>query len=222
MTDTQRLFEEYRPFAGQLYSAVLADVLDGLGYTNQALPVPVKPLNPEWKMLGKVRTLDMHGVSEVPAAPYALEMEAIDELTAGDVLVIRMGGCPECAVWGELLSTACLARGACGAVMDGPTRDVEKILSVDFPTFAIGTSPLDSKGRIDGVARDVAVTIGQTRCEPGDLIFGDRDGVVVIPAKVAAETLAAAKAKILGENRVREALLAGRSVREVFAEFGIL
>lgn len=222
MIDTTALLEEYRPFADQLYSAVLADVLDAQGFTHQALPAAIQPLNPNWKMLGIVRTLDMHPVSQIPAAPYAKEMEAIDALTAGDVLVIRMGGCPECSVWGELLSTACLARGAVGVVMDGMTRDVEKILSVDFPTFAMGTSPLDSKGRIDGVARDVPVVIGETRCTPGDLIFGDRDGVVVIPAAVAEETLAAAKAKITGESQVRQELAAGKSVQEVFAKYGIL
>lgn len=222
MADAQRLLEEYLPYADRLYSAVLADVLDGLGYMHQALPAGIQPLNPDWKMLGKVRTLDMRPVSEVPAEPYALEMEAIDALTRADVLVIRMGGGPECAVWGELLSTACQARQASGVVMDGPTRDVEKILAINFPTFALGTSPLDSKGRIDGVARDVPVTIGDCPCVPGDLIFGDRDGIVVIPAGVAGEVLARAKAKIEGETTVRQELAAGKSVREVFARYGIL
>lgn len=106
--------------------------------------------------------------------------------------------------------------------MDGPTRDVEKILAINFPTFALGTSPLDSKGRIDGVARDVPVTIGDCPCVPGDLIFGDRDGIVVIPAGVAGEVLARAKAKIEGETTVRQELAAGKSVREVFARYGIL
>lgn len=216
------LLATYREHSGKLYSAVLADVLDGLGYRDRALPAEVQAENPAWKILGRVRTLRMRGVSEIPAEPYALEMAAIDDLRPGDVLVIAMSGCPQCAVWGELLSTACLARGAVGAVMDGPSRDVEKILALDFPTFCVGRSPLDSKGRIDGVARDEPIRIGAVDLETGDLLFGDRDGVVVVPRAIAEQALAAALAKVSGENTVRDELRGGRSVREVFAEFGIL
>lgn len=216
------MFERFREAVPRLYSAVLADVLDALGHRDRALPGEIVALDPSWKLFGKVRTLSMKRVEGIPDQPYATELEAIDDLKPGDVLVIRMAGCPPCAVWGELLSTAAKARGAVGAVMDGPTRDVEKILALGFPTFAAGANPLDSKGRIDGESRDKPVTIGKVICRPGDFLFGDRDGVVVVPQDVAPQALSAALEKVGGENRVRSDLAAGRSAREVFAQYGIL
>lgn len=220
--NAQALFEQYHSHAPLLYSAVIADVLDDLGYRDQALPPTILPLQPSWRLFGKVRTLGMKKVDRIPEHPYALEMKAIDNLRGGDVLVIHMGDSPPCSMWGELLSTAAKARGAVGVVMDGPTRDVEKILELGFVTFAAGTSPLDSKGRMDGVTWDEPVKIGRVFCRPGDFVFGDRDGVVVIPHDVAAAALSAALNKVSGENTVREELAAGRSVSEVFAKYGIL
>ena len=217
-----QLFDKFRSESARLYSAVLADILDDLGHRHQTLSRDVVPLNFEWKLFGKARTLAMKDVDDTPEHPYALEMKAIDDLHEGDVLVIAMNGCRECAVWGELLSTASKARGATGALMDGPTRDSEKILELGFATFSTGASPLDSKGRIDGVAWDKPITIGGVACKPGDLIFGDRDGVVVIPFDVAGAVLDAALEKVSGENVVREELAAGRAVSEVFAKYGIL
>ena len=98
----------------------------------------------------------------------------------------------------------------------------KKILGLQFPTFAVGTSPLDSKGRIEGVAWDEPITIGAVLCRPGDLIFGDRDGVVVIPSEISPVILPAALAKVSGENTVRQELAEGRPVSEVFARHGIL
>lgn len=86
----------------------------------------------------------------------------------------------------------------------------------------MAASPLDSKGRIDGVAWDEPVKIGPVQCRPGDFVFGDRDGLVVIPFDIAPQTLEAALNKVRGENKVREELAAGRPVSEVFAKYGIL
>jgi regulator of RNase E activity RraA len=216
------LHRRYSHEAARLYSAVLADVLDRLGYLRQTLPVGIEPLDRQCKLFGRVRTLQMRPVETIPAEPYAMEMHVIDDLSPGEVLVIAMADCPECAVWGELLSTACKARGAAGVVIDGPTRDAERILALGFPTFCRGTTPLDSKGRVDGQAMDVPITIGAVTCRPGDLLCGDRDGVVVIPVEAADAALEAALAKVAGENRVRDELAAGASVREVFAKYGIL
>lgn len=216
------LLQEYVGHADQLYSSVLADVLDGLGRRRQALPKEVRPLCNDSKILGKIRTLKMKEVFEIPEKPYALELKAIDDLRPGDVLVIEMNEGPECGVWGELLSTAAKARGAVGAVMNGPTRDTAKILELGFPTFAVGASPLDSKGRIDATEWDRPIHIGNVAIRPGDLLFGDRDGVVVIPHETAGAVLAAALEKVHGENTVRAELLAGQSVADVFARHGIL
>jgi regulator of RNase E activity RraA len=151
-----------------------------------------------------------------------MEMEAIDALKPGEVLVVTTNGEQTSALWGELLSTACRARGAVGAVIDGLTRDTTRILAMDFPVFATGYSPLDSKGRIDGISRGEPIRIGSCVIKSGDWVFGDVDGVAIVPAELAAEAFARAIEKVTGENRVREELLKGRSVREVFEQYGIL
>jgi 4-hydroxy-4-methyl-2-oxoglutarate aldolase len=217
--DLLRTFSAHR---NELYSAVLADTLDTLGHRTSALPPRIRPLSPTWKIFGRVATLSMAAVSEVPQHPYAVEMECIDNLGAGDVLVISTNGDQQIAVWGELLSTASRAHGAVGVVLDGLTRDAEKILAMDFPVFATGFTPLDSKGRLDGVSSGQPIQLGSCMVRPGDYLFGDLDGVVVIPAELGERTLTQALEKARGENLVRGELAAGKSVRETFAKLGIL
>jgi regulator of RNase E activity RraA len=206
----------------QMSSAVLADVLDALGHRTSALPPHVRPLRPEWKIFGRAVTLSTAPVATDPPRPYALEMECIDALQPGDVLVATTNGDRSGALWGELLSTACQARGAAGVVLDGLTRDATRILAMDYPVFAAGFSPLDSRGRLDAVSHGQPIRVGACVVCPGDWVCADVDGVVVVPAHLAEQALPCALAKVSGENRVREELAKGRSVREVFAEYGIL
>lgn len=212
----------YLPHQDLLYSSVLADVLDGLGHRNCALPPNVRPLKPEWRLFGRAATLSCVTVASEPAHPYAIEMDCIDQLKSGDVLVATTNGDQASALWGELLSTASKAHGAAGAILDGLTRDAAKIVAMNFPVFATGFSPLDSKGRLDGISHGQPIRIGACIIEPGDFIFGDIDGVVVIPQALADQALTRALEKVSGENRVRDELAKGRSVREVFAEYKIL
>ncbi|MBY0527994.1 MAG: RraA family protein [Gemmataceae bacterium] len=219
MTD---ILTTYGPHRDLLYSSVLADVLDGLGHRNSVLPADLRPLKPEWRILGRAATLACAPVAEVPAKPYALELECIDALKRGDVLVGTTHGDRGSALWGELLSTAARAHGAVGAVIDGMTRDAAKILEMNFPVFAAGFIPLDSKGRIDAISHGQPIRVGDCVVQPGDWVFGDIDGIVVVPANLADQAFAGALDKVRGENKVREELARGRSVREVFAEYGIL
>jgi regulator of RNase E activity RraA len=219
MTD---LLTTYAPHVDILFSAVLADVLDGLGHRNSAVPAMVRPLRPEWKILGRAATLTAAPVASDPAHPYAIEMACIDALQPGDVLVAATNGDRSSALWGELLSTACRARQAAGVVLDGLTRDTTRIVAMDFPVFAAGFSPLDSRGRLDGICHGAPVRMGDCVIRPGDYVFGDMDGVVVIPMELADQAFPRALAKVTGENRVREELARGRSLREVFGEYGIL
>jgi regulator of RNase E activity RraA len=216
------LWTTYAPHVKVLSSAALADILDGLGNRNSALPPYLRPLRPEWKVFGRAATLEAAAVAAEPERPYAVELECIDALGTGDVLVAATGNDQSSALWGELLSTASRAHGAVGAVIDGLTRDAEKILAMDFPVFASGYSPLDSKGRLDGVSHGGPVQIGACTVNVGDWVFGDIDGVVIIPAALVERALPLALEKVTGENRVRAELARGRSVREVFAEYRIL
>lgn len=218
----QDVISEFMPHASELFSAVLADVLDGQGHHNSALPPEIRPLKSDWKIFGRAATLSAVAVAHEPAHPYAVEMDCIDHLQPGDLLVATTNGERQSALWGELLSTACRARQAVGVILDGLTRDAAKIQEMDYPVFAAGFSPLDSKGRIDCIAYNQPIRIGACAVRPGDYVFADIDGVVVIPAKLAKEALQRALDKVRGENQVRTELAKGRSVREVFDEYGIL
>lgn len=217
-----RLLETYQPHADQFFSGVLADVLDSLGHRDSALPPEIRPIKQEWKILGRAVTLSAAPVACEPAKPYAVEMECVDALGPGDVLVATMNGDRSSALWGELLSTACQARGVAGVVIDGLTRDGAQIAAMDYPVFSSGFSPLDSKGRIDAISYGRPISIGRCLVTPGDLVFADIDGVVVIPQHLAAQALPLALEKVSGENLVRQELAKGRSVTAVFAEHGIL
>lgn len=205
-----------------LSSAVLADVLDALGHPQSALPAELRPLRTGWNVFGRAVTLSTVSVGAVPQHPYAIELECVDSLRPGDVLVATTNGDRSSALWGELLSTACRAHGAVGAVIDGLTRDASKIIAMDFPVFATGFSPLDSKGRLDGISHGQPIRVGACIVTPGDWIFGDMDGVVAVPAALAEQAFAKALEKVTGENTVRAELAKGRSAREVFAQYGIL
>jgi regulator of RNase E activity RraA len=216
------IWTTFGPHKDLLSSAVLSDVLDALGHRTGALPPALRPLRPEWRLFGRAATLSAAPVAAEPARPYAVELECIDALRPGDVLVATTNGDRGSALWGELLSTAARARGATGAVIDGLTRDAARIVRLDFPVFAAGFSPLDSKGRIDGISHGQPVRVGDCVVRPGDWVFGDIDGLVVVPAALAEQAFPRALEKVRGEDRVREELRQGRSVREVFAEHGIL
>ena len=210
---------------GRLYSAVLSDVLDGLGLPRQAMRPFVRPLDEALVLFGRARTgLYMPRYHVEPGRnPYEVEIALVDDLRPGDVAVFACGGPTDrIAPWGELLTTASIARGAAGCVTDGLVRDVRRIREVGFPVFHGGIGPLDSKGRGEMMAMDVPVECGGVRVEPGDYVLGDVDGVVVVPHAAAEEAFRQALGKVAAEDRTREMLAAGRKLREVFDELGVL
>jgi regulator of RNase E activity RraA len=208
----------------RLTTALLSDVLDGLGYRAQALPPRIRPLDEASVMAGRARTALFMDVYEVTPDenPYALEIALIDSLRPDQIPVFACGGTGRIAPWGELLTTASLARGAAGALMDGLVRDIRAIRATGFPVFHGGIGPLDSKGRGKIVALDVPVECAGVRVCPGDLLFGDADGVIVVPQAVEAQALAAAYEKLAGERSTLADLQAGLPLGEVYAKYGIL
>lgn len=208
----------------QLYSAVLSDALDAIGIWNQAMSPRMRPLDETLKLCGRARTGQYMEVPYVAEGinPYELEIAIVDDLKPGDVVVFSCGGSSRIAPWGSLLSTASRARGAAGCVTDGLVRDIIGIRELQLPVFHGGIGPLDSKGRGQIQAVDVPVICDGVRVEAGDLVFGDADGVVVVPQAVEAEVLQHAFEKINGEHHSINELRAGGFLRDVYAKYGVL
>ena len=208
----------------KLFASLLSDVLDSLGCMHQALPPSIRPLDDASIMVGRARTALFMDVYEVRDGenPYENEIALIDSLQPGEIPVFACGKTGRIAPWGELLSTASKVRGASGALMDGLVRDIRAIRAMGFPVFHGGIGPLDSKGRGKIMAVDVPIECAGVKVAPGDLIFGDADGVVVVPQAIEAEVLAAAFEKLKGEKSTLADLQAGIPLGAVFAKYGIL
>lgn len=209
----------------RFFTALLSDVLDALGHMRQAMKPSIRPLDDSLVMVGRARTAIYTDVYAMPAPgenPYALEIALIDSLQKDEVPVFACGGTGRIAPWGELLSTASQVRGAAGAVMDGLVRDIRAIRTMRFPVFHGGIGPLDSKGRGKVVAVDVPVECGGVAVSPGDLVYGDADGCVVVPKSVERQVIEAALEKLRGEKQTLAALRAGEKLGDVFARFGVL
>ena len=214
--------ERYEEMKEKLFSAVIADALDACGYRDQILRHDIRPLYPGAVVAGRALTVLSVDVYAIPDEPYKLELEAVDALEPGDVLVAQTNGTTRSSLWGELLSTAAEARGARGAVIDGFTRDSQAIADMEFPLFVRGIAPYDSKGRSDVIAYNTPIDCGGVKVFPGDLVFGDFDGVVVVPQAAEEAVLNAAFEKAAGEKEVKQALQSGMSATAAFEKYGIL
>ena len=210
-------------FAEQnLYTAVVSDSLDQLGVRNQAMREYLRPVHTRCTFAGWARTISCADIYHIPDEPYRVEIEAVDSLLPGEVAVIGTSQSTRNAPWGELLSTAAKARGARGAVVDGLVRDVGKIEEIGFPVFAAGIKPVDSMGRGIVTAYNLPVECGEVLVQPGDFVFGDRDGIIVVPREMVKQTIELAADKVRRENSTRAELLDGKYLRDVFAKYGVL
>ncbi|WP_319416984.1 RraA family protein [Marispirochaeta aestuarii] len=213
---------QYKEKLDACYSAVLMDVMDAMGYRIQCMDPSIRPLNHSMKAWGEAVTIYQEAVTEVPAKPFQLEMELIDDLEPGQIVVAQCNAENLSAFWGGLLSNAAVGRGASGVVTDGGARDYHEITELGFPVFCRGLIPYDSQGRMDGKERNIPVVCGGIRVCPGDLVYADVDGVVVVPGKIAPEVIEKAWQKVQGENTVREELRAGAGIVKTFEKYGIL
>jgi len=207
----------------KLFAAVLSDCLDQAGIWKQAMPPRIRPLDDSSVMVGRARTaafMEVYAVGE--GNPYELEIALIDSLKPGEIPVFACSNPDRVAPWGELLSTAAKTRGAVGALMDGCVRDIKAIRAMGYPVFHGGIAPLDSKGRARIMAIDVPIECAGVAVATGDLVFGDADGVVVIPRAREAEVLKLAFDKIKGEKNTLKDLQRGDKLADVFARYGVL
>lgn len=206
----------------RLYSAVVCDALDKLGFRNQSPRVPMRPLTTQGVLIGRCKTTLWAEMTHVDPRPYELELQAVDTCQRDDVIIAAASGSMRSGLWGELLSTAARRSGCAGAIVDGAVRDVVKMTEMGFAVFACGTSPYDSLNRNRVIDVDVPVEIDGVRFSPGDLVIADIDGIVVVPCAVEAEAIAAAWEKVNAENVVRDAIAGGMTAGDAFKKYGVL
>jgi len=208
-------------FHAELYTPVVGDILDTLGLYHQFLPQPIQPMTLDMKLIGRAMPVLMIDVFGPQAQPFGKLTEALDQLEPGDVY-LASGGDMRCAYWGEILTATARTRGAAGAVINGFHRDTPKVLEQDWPVFSRGRFAQDSGVRTKVVDYRCPIEVGPVLVKPGDLVFGDLDGVLVIPAEHEAEVIERAMEKARGEKLVRKEIEAGLSSTAAFEKYGIL
>ncbi len=223
--DDQGLFRLVRE---ELFTAAVGDVMDASGLIHQFLPPEIKPLRSDMVLVGRampVLEADCAGQTiafQNRKAPFGVMLEALDGLKQGEVYICT-GSSPRYALWGELMSTRAIKLGAAGAVLDGYSRDTWGILRLNFPTFSRGSYAQDQaiRGRVIDFRCPISFANG-AQVKTGDLVFGDVDGVVIVPAEHEGEVIHKALEKVRGENIVRKAIEEGMSAREAFERYGIM
>lgn len=205
-----------------LRTALVADALDTIGLREQSLAPGLSPLRRGTRLVGHAFPVEIVTVDAVPDRPYERLLRSLDAVSEGDVYVAAVRGASRVAIWGELLTTACQAGGAFGAVCDGYARDSDIIRELGFPVFCRGTAPTDSKGRSEVLRFGSEVAIDGVEIARGDMIVADDDGVVVVPQQVADEVVRLAVEKDRQETEFRRAVRDGMSARTAFETFGVL
>ena len=212
----------------KLFPAVVGDVLDKMGYLHQFLPADIEPLDDDMVLAGRAMPVleadiyDAEGSNNPLAGkPFGLMLEALDSLKPGDIY-IAAGGSLKYAMFGELMSTRAKILGANGALVNGYIRDTKGIKALGFPTFGRGKYAQDQGPRGQVIDYNVTVEIAGIRIEPGALLFGDCEGVLVIPKAVEEEAIAKSLEKAAMENTVEDAIKGGMSTVEAFKTYGVM
>lgn len=206
----------------KLFTAVVGDILDELGFVHQFLPQAIQPLRDDMIVAGRAMPVLERDLAAPASKPFGVMLEALDDLKPNEVY-LASGGSPTYAMWGELMSTRARKLGAAGAVVNGCSRDTHGILAMNFPVFSTGRYAQDQRGRGHVVDFRVPLDIGAVHVEPGDIVFGDIDGVIVVPRRAEEDVLRRALEKVSKENQVRTAIERdGMSTVDAFASFGVM
>lgn len=214
----------------ELFTCVVGDILDQQNRLHQYLPPEIRPLSPEMIVIGRAMPVLAGDAFQVAVddsrnplsgKPFGLMLEALDDLRPNEIY-ISTGSSPRNALWGELMSVRALKRGARGAIVNGYARDTRKILALGYPTFCFGSYGQDSAPRYKVHDFRIPIEIGGVSVRTGDILFGDIDGVVVVPSELETETFTLALEKVRGERKVRKALEEGISAVDAFRKHGIM
>lgn len=222
--------ELFKLIRAELFTAVVGDIMDKMGYLSQFLPPQIQPLRDDMLVAGRAMTVleaDSFGDSSastkntVMQRHFGLMLDALDDLKENEIYVCT-GSSPSYAVWGELMSVRAMKLGAVGAIVNGYSRDTDKILELGFPTFSLGRYAQDQAPRGKVIDFRVPIKIGAVSIHPGDILIGDIDGVCVVPQVAEIPVIRGALEKVRGERAVKDAMLAGMSAKAAFDKFGIM
>ncbi len=213
--------ELFELMKAKLYTPVVGDILDERGYMHQFLPQNIRPLRDDMKIAGRAMTVLMIDVFGKQKKPFGRLCECLDQIRPNEIY-IAAGGTKRCAYWGELLTATAKARGGNGAIVDGWHRDTPQVLEQNWPVFSTGCYAQDSSVRTQVADFRCQIEIGAVTIRDGDYIFGDIDGVLVIPKEIAKEVVDEALEKASKEKGLRKAVEGGMSVTEAFEKFGVL
>jgi len=214
----------------ELFTPLVGDILDKMGYLHQFLPPGLKPLRSDMVVIGRAMPVleadvfnEVVGDSHNPLMqkPFGLMFEALDDLKEDEVYICT-GSSLSYALWGGLMTTRALKLKAAGAVLNGFSRDTNEVLRLNFPTFSLGTYAQDQGPRGKVIDFRIPIEWGAVRINPGDIIFGDRDGVVLVPKEVEKEAFKAAFEKGRSEKLILKALQEGMTTVDAFKQFGIM
>ena len=214
----------------QLFPAVVGDILDTMGFMRQFLSPTIRPVRQDMVVIGRAMPVleancfsasEPQGQGPLTQRPFGLLFEALDDLKANEVYVAT-GCAPQFALWGGLMTTRAQHLKAAGAVLDGYSRDTPEVLELGLPVFSYGGYAQDQGPRGKVVDWRVPVEINGVRVKPGDIVFGDLDGVLIIPREAEVEAIRRALEKASTENKVRNAIQQGMSTVEAFRHFGVM
>jgi len=214
--------EMFDMMQNKLGAAVISDILDSLGAREQAMSADIRPIYQGAIVVGRAYTTLTADIYKIIDDPYKGEIEAVDSLKPNDVMVVCTNRSTRTCFWGELLSTAARSRGARGIIIAGYTRDVAQSTAMQFPTFATGMSVVDSASRSIVIDHGCPVNCGNVLVNRGDIVFGDIDGVVVIPHELEKKVIPLALEKVGKENLLRNELLKGAMLRDAYAKHRVL
>lgn len=225
--DDNELFASARR---DLFTSVVGDVMDKLRMFHQFLPPAIKPLRNDMILIGRampVLSVDVFeekitgSANKLMEKPFGLMLDALDNLRPNEIY-LNTGSSPRNALWGEMMSIRAKKLGASGAVLNGYSRDTRAVLALDFATFSWGSYGQDAGPRYKVVDYRIPIEIGNVAIKPGDILFGDIDGVVCIPQSAEVEVFTKGLEKARGEKLVRKALLGGSSAVAAFEKYGIM
>jgi len=204
----------------KLYTGAIADMLDKAGHRHQVLPRYVTPFTNANRVAGPAFTGQGYPCASAANDDTQTRLGMLDSIQAGTVSVWATGGSLECAHWGEIMSTAARERGCTGAVIDGGVRDLDFIDAMNYPVFAKFRCSASSVGRWDIKEYQIPIKIGDTVIHPGDFVFGDIDGVVIVPKDMTLDILVAAEGLYERESGMREELRRGLPIKDAYAKYG--